>query len=209
VRSWIIGAAALGLCCGGGSPSPAASPFEEPGCVVEVEHPGGRLAIAGVEIADLGPESVQAALGAPDRIVRSEWSHGTGSRMHGRITIVDLHHVHDDVGIVLRTSRVRNQDDPRRTVLRVYLAEPRASPGIEPEVLPAQLGGCRVEINGVHVDPDVDLGAPRGAEDGDVVERFGTHFVDSIERLYTREDTRRLILHVDARTGRPWLVEIY
>ena len=191
----------------------------EPDCLVSVENPGGRLAINGVVLADFTAASLRPVLGEPDRVQRvtkeeryEEYGDMPSSTME---EITDVHLVYERQGLVFRTRNGAFGTSEVPTMLVVFLPSERRFDNIEPPaVVPVGRGGCRLEINGIAVDPRADL-RPRGATyRSESVEIFGTRFgptsyAGAIDRLYTSSGERSIHIYLDAPgTGRASYVEI-
>lgn len=229
MRGWALVVAAISG-CGGAPPRepapavpstavPVTTPRPAPECVVSVENPGDRLAVNGVVLGDLSLESLRPVLGEPDRVERvtkeeryEEYGEMPSSTME---QITDVHLVYERQGLVFRTRNGPFGDSEVPTMLVVFLPSERRFDNLEPPaVIPAGRGGCRLEINGVAVDPRADL-RPRGATYRSAsVELFGTRFgptsyAMAIDRLYTASGGRSIHIFLDAPgTGRGSYVEI-
>jgi hypothetical protein len=230
VRTWVLVVAAVAGCTGAPAPDPAPlgpaptasgkpAPAPSRDCVVSVDNPGGRLAINGVVLTDLTAGSLRPVLGEPDRIERvtreeryEEYGEMPSSTME---EVTDVHLVHERQGLVFRTRNGAFSSSEIPIQLVVFLSNERRFDNREsPAVVPAGRGGCRLEINGVAVDPRADL-RPLGATYRSTsVEIFGTRFgltsyATAIDGLYTSDGARSIHIHLDApETGRASYVEI-
>lgn len=229
MRRWALVVAAVSACSGAqasdrGPAVPAPTAPEEPvpaasHCLVSVSNPGDRLAINGVVLGDFTLESLRPVLGEPDRVQRTtkeeryeEYGEMPSSTME---PITDVHLVYERQGLVFRTRNGVFGTSEVPTMLVVFLPHERRFDNIEPPaVVPTARGGCRLEINGIAVDPGADLRPPGATYRSASVEIFGTRFgptsyAMAIDRLYTSEGGRSIHIHLDAPdTGRASYVEI-
>ena len=230
MRSWVLLVAAVGGCSGGAAPGsgPAVTsppmqgkpvPAASRECVVSVTNPGDRLAINGVAIADFTAASLRPVLGEPDRVERTtkeeryeEYGEMPSSTM---VEIKDVHVVYERQGLVFRTRNGAFGRSEVPTLLLVFLPSARRFDNLDPPaVVPAGRGGCRLEINGIEVDPRADLRPPGATYQSESVTLFGTRFgptsyATAIDRLYTAGGERSIHIYLDApATGRASYVEI-
>lgn len=173
----------------------------------------------GVVLADFTAASLRPVLGEPDRVQRTtkeeryeEYGDMPSSTME---EVTDVHLVYERQGLVFRTRNGAFGASEVPTMLVVFLPSERRFDNVEPPaVVPAGRGGCRLEVNGIAVDPRADL-RPRGATyRSESVEIFGTRFgptsyAGSIDGLYTSNGERSIRIYLDAPgTGRASYVEI-
>lgn len=192
-------------------------------CVIAVANPGNKLAIDGIELPDFAPATLEKALGKPDRVEQrtskqryEEWGHGGMPPTSTLVEVTDLYYVYDARGLVFPTRRKGKFDQrPNADRMIVFFANKRTFDHVAaPAVTPKQRGACRLEINGVAVDPTKDL-RPRGLTyRTDKVGMFGievapTSSATVIDSLYADDGSRHFQIYLDApKTGRPSYAEI-
>jgi hypothetical protein len=203
-----------------------AAPRKKPpmkSCVISVANPGDKLAIDGVELADFAPASIEKVLGKPDRIEKRTtqqhhelFGHDGGESMSETVEVTDLYYVYDTRGLVFPTRRTEKFDKrPEADHMIVFFARRRVFDHTKsPAVFPKQRGRCRLEVNGVAVDPTKDL-RPSGMDyRTETAEMWKTKIAPTasstvIDSLYTDEGSRSVRIYLDApKTGRPSYAEI-
>ncbi len=228
MRSWALVVAAVSGCSGASRPDPRPAAATVPGkpapgasrdCLVSVSNPGDRLAIDGVVLRDFTAGSLGPVLGDPDRVERvtrevryEEYGEMPSSTME---EVTDVHLVYERQGLVFRTRNGPFGASEVPTMLIVFLASERRFDNVElPAVAPVRPGGCRLEINGIAVDPRADLRPPGATYRSGSMEMFGTRFgptsyAMAIDRLYTTSEARSIHIYLDGpATGRASYVEI-
>ncbi|MBK9032950.1 MAG: hypothetical protein IPL61_17035 [Myxococcales bacterium] len=185
-------------------------------------NPGGALVVNGVALPDLGLPRMRAALGEPDRIERvthaeryEEYGAGDMPSTSDLVPITDTHYVYARHGLVFATQHGAFADDATPALVRVFFAHPRVFDNIAaPAVVPSAGGHCAVTINGVRLDPEVDL-RPAGASSRTArVTIFGTGFgltsiASVIDTLYTSAGARAVHIFLDGpATGRAAYLEV-
>jgi hypothetical protein len=214
-----IGALALAACAGTRS-APVVVESETPTstCTVGVTHPAGAIVVDGMALPDFSVASLGRVLGAPDRVERVEAQQGyeeSGAMpddpwTSDLVTVTDLHYVYDRRGLVFRTRNGPWRLDEDPVEMLVFFANPLVfDHDAPPDVTPADRGACRLEINGVAVDPTRDARPPGISYQTEEVPLYGTTFAPTstatqIDSLYTTGGVRGVRLYLDApATGRP------
>lgn len=192
-------------------------------CVISVGNPGDTLAIDGVALPDFAPATLEKALGKPDRIEQrtskqryEEFGHDGMPPTSTLVEVTNLYYVYDTRGLVFPTRHKGKYDKrPQADRMIVFFANHRTfDHSAAPAVLPKQRSACRLEINGVAVDPSKDL-RPRGmtyrTEKAPMfgIEVAPTSYTTVIDSLYSHDGSRHFQIFLDApRTGRPSYAEI-
>lgn len=188
-------------------------------CTLAITNPGGGLAVNGVALPDFRTARLRKVLGEPDRIERvtsrqryEEFGDGELPPTSELVEIADTHYVYDRYGLVFLTNGGNLGHTP--TLVRVFFAHAREFDNTEAPAAIPDGGRCAVTINGVALDPEVDLRPAGVTYQTARAPLFGTTFgftsiATVIDRLYTDAGTRHVQIFLDApATGRAAYLEV-
>ncbi len=215
-------AVGIAACAPTGAPRVENQTMPVPTCTLAITNPGGALVVNGVALPALALPRIRAALGEPDRIAREthderyeEYGDDGGPSTSDLVPVTDTHYVYDRHGLVFATRNGAFGHDQTPAVARVFFAHDREFDNTAPPAVRPRPGGrCLVTINGVALDPEVDLRPPgvdyRTEQATIFATAFGfTSIATVIDGLYTRDGARPVRIYLDApATGRAAYLEV-